>query len=53
MDLVPVNGLQMEQFQKDRKLLPDHLPASDVRLLGSLPHGNRGNYLIAQIGGIS
>ncbi len=36
VDLLPVSALQMERFQEDKRLLPDHLLSASP-LIGSLP----------------
>ncbi len=53
VDLLPVRALQMERFQEDKGIAPRSSTASASPLIGSLPHRNRGDYPIAQVGGIS
>jgi len=52
VDLLPVSALQMERFQEDKETAARSSPASAAPLIGSLPHRNRGDYPIAQVGGI-
>jgi len=52
VDLLPVSALQMERFQEDKETAARSSPASAAPLIGSLPHRNRGDYPIAQVGGV-